>query len=72
MNYVGDAFNDDYAYNGTLYYPAATYAGTTTYYSQMTCPPWNPSSACSKKTIISTPYLYDRWALWFYDSAPAY
>jgi hypothetical protein len=72
MNYVGDAFNDDYAYNGRrYYYPSSTNAGTTTYRISMTCPPWNPSSSCTSTTIISTPHRYGRDALWFYDSKPA-
>ncbi|MBV8360766.1 MAG: hypothetical protein JO189_22945 [Deltaproteobacteria bacterium] len=72
LNYVGDAFNEAEAYNGSYYYPSSTLSGTTTYRILMTCPPWNPSSACTSTKTISSPYLYSPYSLWFYDSLPAY
>jgi hypothetical protein len=72
-NYVADPFNVDYAGNTVSYfYPGSSPAGTTIYAIRMTCPPWNPSSACSSTKIISTPDLYGLYTLWFYDSVPAY
>jgi hypothetical protein len=71
-NYAADQFNVDYAFNTVNYYlPGASPSGTTTYAISMACPPWNPGSSCPSTTIISTPYLYGPWALWFYDSPPA-
>lgn len=72
-NYVADQFNIDYAYNrSSFFFPGSSPAGTTTYAISMTCPPWTPSSSCSSRTTISTPYLYGLYTLGFYDSAPAF
>jgi Peptidase A4 family len=72
-NGLADSFNVDYAYNTHSYfYPAAVPSGSTDYAITMTCPPWNPSSSCTSTTAISTPFLYDTYALWFYDGGPAY
>jgi hypothetical protein len=71
-NYVADQFNLDYAYNNSSYfYPGSSPSNTTRYSISMTCPPWNPSSACSSTKVISAPDLYGVDTLWFYDSSPA-
>ena len=71
-NYVGEAFNKNYAYgNSKYYYPSSTSTGTI-YNLRMICPPWNPSTHCTATTILSTPYLYGVYALWFYNSGPSY
>jgi len=71
-NYTADQFNISYAYNfNSLFLPAASPSGTTTYAFSMVCPPWTPSSSCPSTTVISAPSLYPLWALWFYDSPPA-
>jgi hypothetical protein len=72
-NGLADAYNVDYAYNGSNYfYPASVPSVYTDYAIRMVCPPWNPSSSCSSQTVISTPDLYGLYTLWFYDSVPAY
>ncbi len=71
-NYVADQFNAANAYNTVSYFlPGASPTNTTTYAITMACPPWTPGSACSSATVISTPFLYGPWTLWFYDSGPA-
>jgi hypothetical protein len=70
-NYVADQFNLDYAYNGSYYEPGSSPSGTTTYNITMTCPPWNPSSACPTTTDISVVDLYGTYTLWLYNEGPA-
>ena len=71
-NYVADQVNFAHAYNGISdFYPGSSPAGTTTYATSMTCPPWL-SSSCPSKAIISKPDLYGLYTLWFYDFPPAY
>jgi len=72
-NYVAVLMNIAYAYNGNSYfYPASSPSGTTTYNITMTCPPWNPSSACTATTDLSWVALYGTYTLGFYDEGPAY
>lgn len=72
-NYVADQFNWTFAYDGASYfYPGSSPAGTTTYNISMTCPPWNPSSACTSTTDISTVDLFGIDTLWFYNWYPSY
>jgi hypothetical protein len=60
------------AYNGThVYQPGSSPSGTTIYNITMTCPPWNPSSACSSTTGLSSADLYGTFTLFFYDEGPA-
>ena len=69
-NYIGDAFNFDYAYNTKSYfYPSK--GGSKRYSISMVCPPWS-TSACSSTTVISYPELYGLDALWLFDEGPAY
>jgi hypothetical protein len=56
--------------NGT-YYPSSSPAGTTIWNITMTCPSWNPSSACTSTTDLSYVNLYGTWTLWFYPEGPA-
>ena len=71
-NYVAALMNIAYAYNGSYFYPASSPSGTTTYNITMTCPPWNPSSACTATTDLSWVALYGTFTLGFYDEGPAY
>jgi hypothetical protein len=70
-NYLGAPMNFDYAYNGSYFYPSSSPSGTI-YDITMTCPAWDPSSACKKTTDLSTVDLYGKYALWFYVEGPAY
>jgi hypothetical protein len=71
-NYAADQFNVDYAYNSSSYFtPGASPVGTATYAISMACPTWTPSASCPTANVISAPYLYGPWALWFYDFPPA-
>jgi Peptidase A4 family len=70
-NYAADQFNADYAFNSSSYFVPGTSPGGTSYAITMVCPPWIPSASCPTTTVLSTPYLYSPWALWFYDSPPA-
>jgi Peptidase A4 family len=72
-NYVALGSDVDYAYDGThYYYPSSAPSGDTIYDITMTCPPWNPSSACTSTTGISWPYIPGGWAMWTFDEGPAY
>lgn len=70
-NYAAAQFNNDYAFNSSSYFVPGTSPGGTSYAISMVCPPWIPSASCPTTTVLSTPYLYSPWALWFYDSPPA-
>jgi hypothetical protein len=70
-NYAADQFNANYAFDTVSYFlPGASPAGTS-YAISMVCPAWLPNASCPSTTVLSTPYLYPPWALWFYDSPPA-
>lgn len=71
-NYLGQGSDVDYATDGThTYYPNSSPSGTTIYDITMTCPPWNPSSACSSTTKISWPFLPGNWSMWTFNEGPA-
>lgn len=71
-NYVAAPFNFDYAYDGSSYfYPGSSPAGTTIYNITMTCPPWNPASACTYPGL-SYATLEGLYELWFDDEGVAY
>ena len=65
---------------GTYYSPSSPPSGATEYAVSMTCPPWNPSTACTATTTISNPdngffsvepgTVQD--SLYLFDSPPAY
>jgi hypothetical protein len=62
------------AYDGTnFYFPSSVPAGTI-YYVDMTCPPWNPSSACTTTTTISytDPSPADLYTFFMTAEGPAY
>jgi hypothetical protein len=62
------------AYDGTnFYFPSSVPAGTL-YYVDMTCPPWNPSSACTTTTTISytDPYPAGLYTFFLTAEGPAY
>jgi len=70
-NYLTVPMNFAYAYNGSsYYYPSSSPSGTTIYNITMTCPPWNPSSACSF-TGLSYALLSGTYTLWFADEGAA-
>lgn len=72
-NYLGQGSDVDYAYDGTnYYYPSSAPGADTIYDITMTCPPWNPSSACTSKTGISWPYVPGSSSMWTFDEGPAY
>ncbi len=85
-NYSQDWFNAISASNNkTTYSPSGPTPPSGAIYSvTMTCPPWNPSSACTSTTSISKVWLFSLGtcggifgppcgdALLFYDEAPAY
>lgn len=71
-NYVGDSFNDTWAYQGSTYFYPGSNPSATSYNITMTCPPWTPSSACTKTTSISVVHLYGQYTMWFYPVGPAF
>jgi hypothetical protein len=71
-NYVADAFNFAYAFQGKKYfYPGGNASGTTAYKFTMYCSPWSPGSACKTNTPVSYANLYGEYSLWFYDENAA-
>jgi hypothetical protein len=73
-NYLGQPSDAAYAYNGSsIFYPGKTPSGTTAYSITMTCPPWNPSSACPKKnTALSLTEVSGTSNIWTFVDGPAY
>jgi hypothetical protein len=72
-NYVAQASDVDYATDGTnTYYPGSAPSGDTIYDITMTCPPWDPTTSCSKTTDLSYPYVPGGWSIWTFVEGPAY
>lgn len=69
-NYLAVPMNFAYAYNGSYYYPSSAPSGTTIYDITMTCPPWNPTSACTFSGL-SYALLSGSYTLWFDDEGAA-
>jgi hypothetical protein len=70
-NYLSVPMNFAYAYNGSsYYYPASAPSGTTIYDITMTCPPWNPTSACTYDGL-SYALPSGTYTLWFDDEGAA-
>jgi hypothetical protein len=70
--------NDGLATNGTgvSYTPGATIAGATSEEITMTCPPWNPSTACGRRGSNISTFNLNTGAegdntLWFTADVPA-
>jgi hypothetical protein len=71
-DYLGQGSVSDYAYDGTnYYYPDSAPAADTIYDLTMTCPTWNPSSACTSTTNISYPIVPGNATLWTIAEGPA-
>jgi hypothetical protein len=71
-NYISIPMNLAFGFNGTyFFYPGSSPSGTTIHDITMTCPPWNPSTACTATTGLSYANLYGGQTLWFYDEGPA-
>jgi hypothetical protein len=74
-NYVADQYNTEEAYDtANLYTPSSSPHDTTTLAITMTCPPWTPDGSCPStlgfSLPMSTPTLYDPWAVWFNATYP--
>jgi hypothetical protein len=74
-NYVADQYNTEVASDTTNFYnPSVSPHDTTTLAITMTCPPWTPDGSCPStlgfSLPISTPTLYDPWAVWFNATYP--
>jgi hypothetical protein len=69
-NYLMVPMSFSYAYNGSYFYPSSSPSGTTTYDITMTCPPWNPTSACTFSGL-SYALLSGTYTLWFDDEGAA-
>jgi hypothetical protein len=71
-NYIAVPMNLAFGFNGAyFFYPGSSPSGTTIHDITMTCPPWNPSTACTATTNLSAATLYGGQTLWFYDEGPA-
>ena len=81
-NYGGMQILSPFARIGTtsFYSPSSPPSGATEYGVSMTCPPWNPSSACTTTTTISNPdngfYAVvpgtNNDSLYFFTQSPAF
>jgi hypothetical protein len=71
-DYISVPMSVAYAYNGSYFYPSSAPSGSSIYNITMTCPPWNPSSACPSTEGLSWVSNPGSWFLDFYDEGPAY
>jgi hypothetical protein len=75
-NYVADQYNTLIATDTiNLYNPSTSPNGTTTFAITMVCPPWIPDASCPSTLgfplPLSTPTLYNPFAVWFNAGYPA-